>query len=269
MISELTPPQRWQWVGLLLLAGESSEPGIIFKRRDQTGTFIGYADITLADLLDLDIDVFRDGIQRMINADKIRVGAQGEIYITNWSKYQSEYLRQKPHRKACNLSYKKGYKKGYKGGYKKSYDVDIEGEGDIDVEEKKKEENTTTAAVRNNLNNKKTEEEAKKEPKITITADAGWQGITPERLALWRKAYPACDIEIELARAAAWVLENPAKGKKSNYGRFLTNWLSRTQDKGGTRRATALVTSPDYDPAAGEAEYLAWKAERELARKKK
>jgi hypothetical protein len=64
----------------------------------------------------------------------------------------------------------------------------------------------------------------------------GWNGITPERLELWQRAYPAVDIEQELARAAAWLNENPTRRPRSNYGRFLTCWLSRSQDRGGTRK---------------------------------
>ena len=33
-----------------------------------------------------------------------------------------------------------------------------------------------------------------------------------------------------IARAAAWIAENPAN-RKSNYGRFLVNWFGRDQDK--------------------------------------
>ena len=49
----------------------------------------------------------------------------------------------------------------------------------------------------------------------------------------WAKAYPACDINTELAKAGEWIIANPAKGKKSNYRRFIVNWLSRSQDRGG------------------------------------
>lgn len=47
---------------------------------------------------------------------------------------------------------------------------------------------------------------------------------------VWRKAYPAVDIDIEVSKAAAWLAANP-KNRKSNYARFLTNWLARAQDK--------------------------------------
>ena len=33
-----------------------------------------------------------------------------------------------------------------------------------------------------------------------------------------------------------WLLANPSK-KKKNYRRFITNWLTRTQDKGGSKKS--------------------------------
>jgi len=49
-------------------------------------------------------------------------------------------------------------------------------------------------------------------------------------LSVWEKAYPAVNIQGELNKAAAWLIANP-KNRKSNYAKFLTGWLSRTQDK--------------------------------------
>ena len=94
---------------------------------------------------------------------------------------------------------------------------------------------------------KRREEKIKKrEEKITFSDTTMWEGITEERMALWKKAYPACDIEVELAKAAAWLVANPTKRPRSNYGRFLTNWLSRTQDRGGTRQGP---NNTEYRPS--------------------
>ena len=56
-----------------------------------------------------------------------------------------------------------------------------------------------------------------------------WQNITGS-LERWGKAYPAININIELEKAADWLIANPAN-KKNNYARFLTNWFSRAQDR--------------------------------------
>jgi hypothetical protein len=77
--------------------------------------------------------------------------------------------------------------------------------------------------------------------------DTYWTGITEDDHRVWKEAYPACDIAQELKAMAAWIIANPAKGKKKNYRRFINNWLSRKQDKGGTRGLPG-----------GEAPELAW-----------
>jgi len=71
---------------------------------------------------------------------------------------------------------------------------------------------------------------------VSWSADAGWQGITDADRQEWRQAYPACDLEPELARATAWLKANPTKAHKSNWRRFIVSWLTRSQDRGGTNR---------------------------------
>ena len=60
-------------------------------------------------------------------------------------------------------------------------------------------------------------------------------------LGRWRAAYPAIHIETEIAKAAVWLMANP-KNRKSNYARFLANWLSRAQD-----RAPRSQSPPPHD----------------------
>jgi hypothetical protein len=63
-----------------------------------------------------------------------------------------------------------------------------------------------------------------------VRFDAGaW--LVPDSLkAKWVQAYPAVDVDGELAKASAWLLANP-KNAKSNYAKFLNGWLSRAQDR--------------------------------------
>lgn len=60
--------------------------------------------------------------------------------------------------------------------------------------------------------------------------------MTIEDKAGWLDAYQACDINQELSKMREWLLANPSK-KKKNYRRFITNWLTRTQDKGGSKKS--------------------------------
>jgi len=65
---------------------------------------------------------------------------------------------------------------------------------------------------------------------------AKWENIKKEDIELWKEAYPACDIELGLKQMKVWLLNNPKKRKK-NYRRFISNWLSRWQEKGGSEKS--------------------------------
>jgi hypothetical protein len=98
-------------------------------------------------------------------------------------------------------------------------------------------EATRTDYIRSENNIRKERTTRKKSPPQKMSFNFStkeWEGITEERKEPWKKAYPACDISLELSKMAAWLIENPDK-KKIRYGRFIINWLSRSQDRGGTR----------------------------------
>lgn len=65
---------------------------------------------------------------------------------------------------------------------------------------------------------------------ITLGAGLMWEGITQRQRELWRAAYPAIDLDTELAKAAAWIVANPTH-RKSNWARYLNAWLKRSQDQ--------------------------------------
>lgn len=58
------------------------------------------------------------------------------------------------------------------------------------------------------------------------------EGIQDQDISRWQEAYPAVDVHGEISRARQWLTANPSK-KKSNVYRFITNWLSRSQERGG------------------------------------
>lgn len=62
-------------------------------------------------------------------------------------------------------------------------------------------------------------------------------GIGDDDVKAWREAFPAVDVDGEILRAALWLASNPTK-RKSNYLRFLTSWMSRAQDRGGSAPAS-------------------------------
>lgn len=82
-----------------------------------------------------------------------------------------------------------------------------------------------------------------------------WGGIEASDMEAWAKAYPACDINTELAKAGEWILANPAKGKKSNYRRFIVNWLSRSQDRGGGMPSSRPGVDSPYVGASSKTDH--------------
>ncbi len=63
---------------------------------------------------------------------------------------------------------------------------------------------------------------------------AGWEGIEDADRKAWAAAYPAVDVAGELARMGEWLKANPAKARKSLWRAFVTKWLTRSQDRGGS-----------------------------------
>ena len=61
----------------------------------------------------------------------------------------------------------------------------------------------------------------------------------------WKKAYPAVNVENELLKAAVWLIANP-KNKKSNYARFLTNWISKAQDSAPRVQSASVIPKGNY-----------------------
>lgn len=100
-----------------------------------------------------------------------------------------------------------------------------------------------------------------KAPRSAIAWEAlsGWQGITEDDHARWADAYPAVNLKSQLARMDEWLRSNPRKAKKLNWRLFITNWLGRSQDRGGDipsnqsprynqATATARMASAEEDP---------------------
>ena len=86
--------------------------------------------------------------------------------------------------------------------------------------------------IKKNVKNDKNE---KKTTPVGYDYDSReFYNITEKDIKQWKKAYPAVDIELSTLQAAQWLFDNPTK-RKSQYRRFLTNWFSRNQERGGNK----------------------------------
>ena len=83
------------------------------------------------------------------------------------------------------------------------------------------------------------EEGAHEQPdKVCIPLNTGEEyAVDGVLTAELKTAYPATDVEGELRKMRAWCLTNPTK-RKTRRGilKFINNWLSNVQDKGGSHR---------------------------------
>lgn len=67
--------------------------------------------------------------------------------------------------------------------------------------------------------------------------DGSVYDVPISKIAMWENAYPAVDIRHQLGRMAAWLTCNPKKRKtRRGIDRFINNWLSKAQDRGGGYR---------------------------------
>lgn len=82
--------------------------------------------------------------------------------------------------------------------------------------------------------------------------------VYPDQVREWAALYPAVNVEQELRNMVGWCKANPSKRKTaSGILRFITTWLAREQNKGGSRVPANKIVSgssaaPTYDLEAYE-----------------
>ena len=84
------------------------------------------------------------------------------------------------------------------------------------------------------------EQECSEPPVITLPLnDKSEYAVLQSDVLEWQNLYPAVDIEQCLRNMRGWLLSNPKKRKtKRGIHRFITTWLQKEQDKGGTKPYT-------------------------------
>ena len=61
----------------------------------------------------------------------------------------------------------------------------------------------------------------------------GWSDISNEDKKGWKEAYPACDVDRQLAEMDDWLRSNPERARRKRWRSFITKWLSKQQERGG------------------------------------
>ena len=111
-IREETLETRAIWIDILTLAGDSAfgDDGVI-----SVAPGCGYTDEQIARILGVSLQVWKKNKEILKKTERISNNKTGEIIITNWKTYQSEYARQKEYRQSDNGKLqKKVTEKSYK-----------------------------------------------------------------------------------------------------------------------------------------------------------
>jgi len=209
------------WIGLLCLAMKSQRPGII-----EITDGLPYSPDDLSNMFSIEKKTVEMGIALFCKYRMVNIFDDGVLEIINFSKHQKieviEHQREltkervRRHRnkqKECNalLTHE-------------SRDVTIT---DLDLDLEKEKSKESAASVLKNASQPPS-------PKINFNFETrAWENITTGDMEPWQEAYPACDISVELSAMREWLLSNPEK-RKVRYRKFITSWLSRQQQRGGT-----------------------------------
>lgn len=74
--------------------------------------------------------------------------------------------------------------------------------------------------------------------------DKSFYDVPLEKIDMWKNTYPAVDVGQELKKMASWLDANPTRKKTARgISRFINNWLSKEQDKGGKYRNSSQQQS--------------------------
>ena len=205
-----TDGERLAWVYLLCHAKAQGRAGVVRVRKS---AFIRQYQVSER--------AFDGIVEKAQKCGSITVDGD-TIHICNWPKYQHKASKA-PALKGPEYTENSG--NSGNSGKVTNNTVQI-----TDHRDKSQEQTTGFADAEN-----ESEGSAGKPDKILWSPENGWQNITDHHRQAWAKAYPACDIDRQLAQMHAWLLANPTK-RKVNNARFITNWLKREQDRGGDQR---------------------------------
>lgn len=212
---------------------------------DDYGRFDARPAILKADLFPL-----KDTTAKNIETALCKLSAVGLVYryivndrpylqLVTWEKYQQ--VRSKKSKYPApeeGVPYEENLTSDIKCNQKLS-NVPVIQSNPIQSESKSESENESKS------NNKHGAVETAAEPQQDFVIslmlnDKSLYGITQENIDHWSGLYPAVDVLQELKKMQGWIESNPNKRKtKTGIKRFITNWLSKTQDKGGVSFGTS------------------------------
>ncbi|MBE3085598.1 MAG: replication protein, partial [Bacteroidetes bacterium] len=68
---------------------------------------------------------------------------------------------------------------------------------------------------------------AKLDSSISFCKEEGKLHITEKELEKWQSNYEGIDLKLEILEMERWLIANPSKANKKNWGKFMRNWLKK------------------------------------------
>lgn len=226
-----TAMERGVWLSLMLhCVAVENEGRMVGAVRWSERQWLLIGGVVKAEVLEVDSELWRvegedvlvwgypHGAQEVVNAGR-RGGNLGGRPRKDGGKTPSETPAKTPSETPCETQ-KKGKGKGKEG----------EDKGMLPGAGAPAEEEELSLAL-------EVEESIPQE--LRWSPETGWLGVTADLIGELGAAFPACNIRRQFLSMEQWLKSNPAKARKSNWRRFVTNWLQREQDKGGDLRASS------------------------------
>ncbi len=231
------------WFKLLTLAGKQNNNGVFLMSNR-----IAYTDEMLASIFRRDITLVRLALKVFEQFGMIEI-IDSVITIPNWGKHQAldAYERKKARDREWTAKKRaeqralaamssdsrptsrptKDDASSAVGAAEEDKERDKEREREKEIYKEK--ENTFSAAPQSDAT----------PPVISLLLnDGSLFGIHQDKIDRWAQLYPAVDIMTELRKMAGWCEANPNNRKTRNgILRFITNWLSRSQDRAKPEKA--------------------------------
>jgi len=134
--------QRAVWADLLAMGGQSRVSGVICSG-EESGQIVGIPLLRIAGLVDVPTEELSNMLMLFEKQERIKLshdsGGRVIITILNWSKYQSEYDRQKKYRRPTKrVTKSSGQKLQPKLQLETAKSYSLEVEGEVEGEEKNK-----------------------------------------------------------------------------------------------------------------------------------
>ncbi|MDE7426054.1 MAG: phage replisome organizer N-terminal domain-containing protein [Lachnospiraceae bacterium] len=126
------------------------------------------------------------------------------------------------------------------GQMERQMSTNIEDKSTPDIRDRDRDKDKNNRSINTSIapSSKKQTSEPQETPFITLQLNTGEEHpVYDKEIKDWETLYPAVDVRQQLRSMKGWLLSNKAKRKtKRGINRFINNWLSREQDKGGSRR---------------------------------